>query len=295
MDRVRKLMGADEIHKIGYTGKQITVAVLDTGICFHPDYADRILLFRDMVNGRKHCYDDASHGSHVTGILAGNGRISGGRYCGMAPECRLIQLKVLDQNGEGNINQILEAIDWVIDNKKRYEIRIMNISAGSTVQMKQDGTDSLVDAVERAWDEGLIVVTAAGNRGPGPMTVTAPGSSKKVITVGAADPVNCSYVYSGCGPTRECVCKPELAVPGTNIMSCSVDWKNGRYYARKSGTSMAVPVVSGAIALLLEKENNLTNTQVKMRLKESAADLGLPRSRQGWGMPDLSKLLKIQE
>lgn len=288
-------MHADEIHKMGYTGKHVTAAVLDTGVCLHPDYADRILAFRDMVNGRSVCYDDASHGSHVTGILAGNGRKSEGRYCGMAPDCRLVQVKVLDRNGEGNIHQILEAIDWVIDHRKQYEIRIMNISAGTTGQVNREGTDKLVDAVEKAWDAGLIVVAAAGNAGPGAMTVTAPGSSRKAITVGAAEPGRQYYMYSGCGPTSECVCKPEVTVPGTNVMSCGVNWKNGGYYTRKSGTSMAAPVVSGAIALLLEKERDITNTQVKMRLKDAAVDLGLPRSRQGWGMPDLSKLLKITD
>ena len=295
MDRVRRMMHTEEIHRMGYTGKGITTAVLDTGICLHPDYAERVLAFKDMINGKKYCYDDASHGSHVTGILAGNGMKSAGRYRGMAPDCRVIHLKVLDRNGEGNIPQILEAIDWVLAHQYHYEIRIMNISAGTTDQVNPEGAERLVRAVEKAWDAGLIVVTAAGNNGPGPMTVTAPGSSRKAITVGAADPEYQFYTYSSCGPTRECVCKPEVTAPGTNVMSCAVTWNRGRYYARKSGTSMAAPVISGAVALLLEKETDLTNTEVKIRLKEASVDLGLPRARQGWGMPDLRKLLKITD
>ena len=152
--------------------------------------------------------------------------------------------------------------------------------------------------MERVWDNGLIVVAAAGNMGPGSMTITAPGNSRKVITVGSSTQFwrrqrNVNANYSGCGPTQECVCKPELVVPGTNIISCSPMWRQGQYYARKSGTSMAAPAVSGCIALLLEKEPYLTNVQVKMRLRESAVDLGFPKNRQGWGMPDLRKLVRV--
>ena len=295
MDRIRRLMYADEVHKAGYTGKKITAAILDTGISLHPDYAERVICFRDMVHGKKQCYDDSSHGSHVTGILAGNGWKSKGRYCGMAPGCRIVHLKVLDQKGEGRIGHILEAIDWVIENREQYEIRILNISAGAAVKTNPQKADKLVNAVDRAWDAGLVVVTAAGNNGPGTMTITAPGNSRKIITVGAAEPEQNFYTYSGCGPTRECVCKPEVVAPGTNVMSCAAFWNNGRYYGRKSGTSMAAPVIAGAVTLLLEKEENLTNTEVKMRLKEASSSIGLPHSRQGWGMPDLRKLLKISE
>ncbi len=155
-----------------------------------------------------------------------------------------------------------------------------------------------MEYVERAWDAGLVVVTAAGNMGPEPMSITAPGNSRKVITVGSSTRFryrqpNVNADYSGCGPTHECICKPELVAPGTHIVSCSPLWRQGVYYARKSGTSMAVPAVSGSIALLLEKEPYLTNVQVKMRLREAAVDLGLPRNRQGWGMPDLRKLVSV--
>lgn len=100
--------------------------------------------------------------------------------------------------------------------------------------------------------------------------------------------------YSGCGPTRECICKPELVAPGTGIWSCSPSFRQGRYYSVKSGTSMSAPAVAGCIALLLEQEPKLTNVEVKMRLKESSRDLGYPKNRQGWGIPDLRKLLQIE-
>lgn len=298
MDWVRAKLHADEAHRAGWTGRGITAAVLDSGISLHPDYADRVEGFCDFVNGKIDCYDDASHGTHVSGILCGDGKSSAGRYCGIAPRCGLVHLKVLDRFGEGDMEAILRAIRWTIENSSKYRIRIMNISAGTTAGEEAEDGERLVDAVEEAWDAGITVVVAAGNLGPGPSTVTVPGNSRKVITVGSSDwmrrnPSMGGHQYSGCGPTRECVCKPELLSPGTDVVSCSPYWTRGRYYGRKSGTSMAAPAVAGCIALLLEREPYLTNMEVKMRLKESADSLGLPVNRQGWGMPNLKRLLHI--
>lgn len=298
MERIRKKLHADEAFARCFTGRGITAAILDSGICLHPDYAERIVGFRDFVNGKKECYDDASHGSHVSGILGSDGRSGAGRYRGIAPGCSLIHLKVLDQQGQGSLEDIINGLDWVIQNRKRYQIRIVNISAGTTKGEEDEGALELVRKVEQVWDAGLVVVVAAGNMGPQPMSITVPGNSRKVITVGASDqfpyrPGSGSQNYSGCGPTRECICKPELVAPGTNVVSCSSYWQKGRYYSTKSGTSMAAPAIAGCVALLLEKEPDLTNVQVKMRLKESAVDLGYPINRQGWGMPDLRRLLQI--
>lgn len=299
MDQVRAKLHAEEIHKMGITGKSTAVCLLDSGCCGHKDYADRIIAFRDFVNGRKEYYDDASHGTHVAGIIGGDGRSSGGRYRGIAPGCRLISLKVLDGQGQGSLQNIIAAIRWTIDNKDRYNIRIMNISAGTTKEEGDDGAEQLVKWVEAAWDAGIVVVVAAGNMGPLPMSITVPGNSRKVITVGSSDQFryrpagNTNSNYSGCGPTWDCICKPEVVAPGTEITSCSTNWVHGKYYSKKSGTSMAAPAIAGGIALLLEREPELTNLQVKMRLKESAVDTGLPMQRQGWGMPDFRKLLKI--
>ena len=298
MDRIRKQLHAEEAHQKKITGKGVTAAILDSGICLHPDYADRIVAFRDFVNGKKDCYDDASHGSHVSGILGGNGICSRGKYRGIAPECGLIHLKVLDRQGQGSLEDIVNALDWVIQNRAQYDIRILNISAGTTKGEGDIGSVELVKQVERAWDAGIVVVVAAGNMGPAPSSITVPGNSRKVITVGSSDqflyrPVSGNQNYSGCGPTRECICKPELVAPGTDIISCSSYWKSGKYYSKKSGTSMAAPAVAGCAALLLEQEPFLSNVEVKMRLKAAAVDLGFSMNRQGWGMPDLRKLLKI--
>ena len=138
------------------TGKGITVAVLDTGIFPHIDFDNRIAAFRDLVYGRETPYDDNGHGTHVCGILGGSGRASGGKYRGTAPECRFVVAKILDRRGNGRKQDILAAIDWVCKERIRLNIRILNISVGTTEQEKSVD-DLLVQAVERAWDDGISV------------------------------------------------------------------------------------------------------------------------------------------
>ena len=237
-------------NRYGLTGRGVSVAVLDTGITPHIDFDNRILVFLDLIFGHAQPYDDNGHGSHVAGLIGGSGRASKGRYEGMAPECGFVILKILDHRGNGRKQDVLKAIDWVRKMRKKYNIRILNISVGTTEQEKVLH-DLLIEAVEQAWDDGLVVVTAAGNLGPGSGTVTAPGSSRKVITVGSSDLLTGADGISGCGPTRDCVCKPDLVAPGKDIVSCAPGISR-REYARKSGTSMSTPQISGAIALALQ-------------------------------------------
>lgn len=272
------------------TGKGIGVAVVDTGIFPHVDLDDRIIAFQDMVNGRRQPYDDNGHGTHIAGILGGSGSASHGQCRGVAPGCDLIGVKVLDRQGNGNKEDVLAAFRWLVGNQERYHIRIVNISVGTTY--RSDGDHRiLIHGVEQVWDAGMVVVAAAGNRGPGPGTVTAPGSSRKVITVGASDMLNARYGSSGSGPTLECVCKPDIVAPGLQVLSCA-PVRDGRLYVRKSGTSMSTPVISGAVARMLEYDPTLTNVQIKMLLKESAVDAGYSQNRQGWGMFDMQRFFQ---
>ena len=299
MDRVRKLTGAEPLLAKGFTGKGITAAILDSGIYPHPDLKERIVDFRDFLNGRTGCYDDYGHGTHVAGILAGNGKLSRGRYRGIAPECRLLPVKVLDRRGNGSRQDVLRGIEFVISTRERYHTRILNISVGTLAEGKED--EELIQAVEDAWDAGLIVVAAAGNMGPRKESITSPGSSRKIITVGASDDEQIEAFprkgriltgYSGRGPTCACIVKPELTAPGTGIVSCSSRYTFTRQgYTVKSGTSMSTPVVSGAAALLLSLHPELSNLDVKMRMHESTVDLKLPGSRQGWGFLRIDRLL----
>lgn len=149
-----------------YTGKGIGVVLLDTGIYPHMDFGDRIYAFADFISYRTFPYDDNGHGTCVAGILGGSGEASMGKYKGMAPGCSLMSLKVLDRFGNGNKEDILAAFRWIENHREEYKIRIVNISVGTTYKTRSD-KDVLVRGVEALWDQGLVVVAAAGNRGPG--------------------------------------------------------------------------------------------------------------------------------
>ena len=272
-----------------YTGKGIGVAVLDTGIFPHIDFGRRILAFCVFTEGKSGPYDDNGHGTHVSGILGGDGTASQGRYKGAAPGCGIVALKVLDRFGNGSREDVLQAFQWIEDFGKIYNIRIVNISVGTTSRSMNEQTD-LLAGVEQLWDKGFTVVAAAGNQGPGDGTVTAPGSSRKIITVGSSDMLQGNKAVSGRGPTFECVCKPDLVAPGNRVTSCAPGIPYT--YRIKSGTSMSTPLVSGGIACLLEKEPQLSNVEIKMLLRESTDDMGLPRNQQGWGKFNCEKLIK---
>jgi len=226
---------------------------------------------------------------------------------GIAPESNIVAVKVLDKYGRGNSADALAGIQWVLDNKDKYNIRIVNLSVGTP---ENSSKDPLVKAVEALWDSGLVVNVAAGNNGPDASTITSPGISRKIITVGAVDDHNEVQIwgnnlvnFSGRGPTAECIMKPDIVAPGSNIISCltptpikNEDPENkveavDKYYMELSGTSMATPIVSGAIALLLQKYNTLTPNEIKYMLKKSCLKLEYPQNHQGWGLLDIKKLI----
>lgn len=276
------------MEQLTYTGKDIGVCLLDTGISDHPDFKGRIQMFVDFISNKKTPYDDNGHGTHVAGILCGDGSASGGKYKGVAPGCRIIAVKVLDRMGNGNKEDVLQAFQWILKNYQKYRIRIVNISVGTIYRTWCDH-HLLSQGVEELWDQGLVVVAAAGNQGPKPGSITAPGSSKKVITVGSSDMLIGSAGVSGRGPTFECVCKPDLVAPGNRITSCLP----GGGYGIKSGTSMSTPFISGAIARMMEKDPLLTNVEIKMMLRDSTDDMGLPRNQQGWGKFNFKRFMEM--
>jgi serine protease AprX len=278
------------MEKSFYTGKGIGVCILDTGIYEHIDFTGRIWAFYDFLAFKRRPYDDNGHGTHVAGLVAGDGTASMGKYRGAAPGCGIIALKVLDCYGTGSQDDVLRALRWIREYRQQYRIRVVNISVGTTCNSKRNHA-RLLKSVEQLWDEGVVVVTAAGNQGPRPGSITAPGSSKKVITVGSSDLLEGRSAISGRGPTAECVCKPDIVAPGNKIMSC-VPGKPYSYGV-KSGTSMSTPLVTGAIACALEKNPALTNTDIKTMLMNSAEDMGLPQNLQGWGKFNRRKFLKM--
>lgn len=292
MNKIRKKLNIDDIHRAGITGKNIGIAIIDTGMSAHVDLKDSIVCFKDFVNYKKNFYDDNGHGTHVAGIVSGSGKQSNGKYKGIAPDSKLIIIKCLDYKGNGSIKNALMAFDFIINNRKKYNIKIVNISLGTSIDNMEIDMASLIHGVEELWKNGIIVVAAAGNNGPEEGSVTAPGCAKSIITVGSSDKKNeysdSEYDFSGRGPTKECVIKPEVVCPGNNITSCDLNRYN---YITRSGTSMSVPIVSGILALVLEKNNNISNKEIKRMLYKTSEDIGLKKSRQGWGMINPTKMV----
>lgn len=296
MDRVRQITRVDEAHRRGFVGNRVTVAVMDTGIVQHIDFGNRVIGFMDPLYGKALSYDDNGHGTHVAGIVAGSGFASKGKYRGMAPGCNVLAIKVLDRMGNGDTKKVVKALKWLIQNKEKYNVRILNISVGMLTSAKEEEQRFLIDAVEEVWNEGIVVVAAAGNNGPLRGSVTVPGLCPSIITVGSSDDeehntgkLGLIKGYSGRGPTDACVMKPEVVAPGTSVVSCG---RGLNSYDVKSGTSMATPVVAGAIAILLGRYPSLTPADVKLRLHETLVDMGRPRQVQGWGRLDVVRLIR---
>ncbi len=300
MERVRKMIRYSGAIRAGVTGEGITVAVLDSGVMPHPDIRGQILAFRDFTgNDQSRAYDDCGHGTHINGILAGNGSMSGGRMQGVAPGCRLINGKILDHKGEGDADSMLAALQWVLTLQKKYHIRILNLSVAVYQMEDERKLKELSDMLEYFCEKGILVVTAAGNRGPKPGSISGLAASCKVLTVGCHDygyrdakGKSCE-THSGRGTPSE-VRKPDLVAPGTDIASCGFEYGRGRKliwgYTSKTGTSMAVPIVSGAAALLLEKYPDMSVYMLKRKLQESTTDLHEERIKQGYGMLNLEKM-----
>jgi serine protease AprX len=290
-------MEANFPYKQGYKGEGITIAVIDTGVAPHQDLVkptNRIIGFKDFVNNKTTPYDDNGHGTHVAGIIAGNGYSSRGKYTGIAPASNILAIKALNNKGSGKMSDLIEAIEYAVDTKDEYNTKILNLSFGgpsNNSYMK----DPLCKAVREAKNAGLIVVAAAGNSGPDKKTIATPGISPDVITVGAVDDKRTIDTsddeiasFSSRGPTNEGLVKPDVVAPGVNIVSLSHTETNK--YRPMSGTSMATPLISGSIALLLNKYGSLSPDEVKKKLMDSCVDLKESKENQGSGLVNLQKL-----
>ena len=297
MQRVRKQIDFFSVNGMA-DGEGVTVAVLDSGVCAHPDLAGRLLDFKDFVAGKRMEYDDNGHGTHVCGILCGSGGLSGGKYRGMAPGARLVAGKVLDKKGDGSTAAMISGLEWVLEMRERYRIRILNISVGIGSLDEREKEKALQDEIERVWESGILVVCAAGNKGPEEGSISAVGKSGRIITVGCYDgdyrkgqPGICAS-YSGRGSRDDNPRKPDIVAPGTDVISCYTKYDMGRAYIARSGTSMATPIVAGAAAMLLSRHPQMTGEECRQRLLYTAVDLGLPWNQQGWGMLNVRRLLE---
>jgi serine protease AprX len=327
-DTTNDATGVPSAWTAGFDGTGIGVAVIDSGINdSHPDLltsdgtASRVVYHQDFTgtpttNSNGAQYDLYGHGTHVAGIIGGNGSLSGGQYEGVAPNVNLVDLRALDANGSGTDSTVIAAIQQAIALQNTYNIRVINLSLGRGIPVSYT-QDPLCQAVEAAWQSGIVVVVAAGNYGRldvggnnGYGTITAPGNDPFVLTVGASKSNGSTHPsaetiasFSSKGPTTyDHVVKPDIMAPGNGIVSLAapgatleasypaelVNGTDGNSdYFTLSGTSMATPTVAGAAALLLQEQSTLTPDQVKARLMKTAYKM--PMFSTSAFVPHLSK------
>jgi len=290
----RAWTGAEDVP--GVTGRGVTVAVIDSGIdTRHHAFGARVLLSKDFT-GHNDASDHYGHGTHVAAIIAGEGSIDSG-YRGIAPGASLLNLRVLGDDGSGDESDVIEAIDWTVEHRREFNVRVINLSLGAPV-LQPYRDDPLCEAVERAARAGITVVAAAGNYGrtaDGKNVyggITAPANSPFAIAVGAIDTHATAdrsddtvAAYSSKGPTRyDLIVKPDLAAPGSHIASAEaadsllaakypdhhVSGRGATAAMQLSGTSMAAGVISGAVALLGDGHERLRPSDAKAILQATS-------------------------
>ena len=297
-----KVVGADQVWANGNLGQGITVATLDTG--FDPTFVglratrgvsqDRHLAYYDAIANKTYessrllrsPRDPNGHGTHIAGII-GNSDKEGGHYVGIAPGVNFVSVRVLDETGMGTYAAVLRGLNWLVQHKDQYNIRVLNMSMYAT-PVAPYWADPYNLAVMAAWKAGIVVIASAGNDGPEPLSVGVPGNTPYIITVGALtdnytpSDFGDDYMppFSAAGPTLDAFVKPDVIAPGAHVSSLM---RNSSYlaqhypenkirghYFKMSGTSMSAAVVSGIAALMLHEQPGLTPDQVKYRLSMTA-------------------------
>ncbi|MCL6604465.1 MAG: S8 family serine peptidase [Paenibacillus sp.] len=244
----------------GYTGTAVKVAVIDSGIYAHPELA--IAGGVSTVDYTTSYNDDNGHGTHVAGIIAA--KSNGAGIVGVAPSVQLYAVKSMDSNGDGTLQDVLEGIDWAIQN----HMDIINLSLGSAYS-----SDSLKDIVDQAYAAGIVLVGSAGNSGAGTNTINYPAKYDSVIAVSAIDVNQARADFSSTGVENE------VAAPGVDIISTAP----GGGYAKVSGTSQAAPHIAGMLALMKQENPLLSNVQLRENLRNYAIDLGAPGQDDEYG------------
>src|SRR5256886_3198243 len=247
----------------GATGRGVTVALMDTGIARHPDLDGSVIARMDFVNDGATLLDPSGHGTFVAGLIAAHGET----FKGVAPDAKLVSLRVLDQKGNGTMHSVLAAFDWLLQNRTSMNIKVLNLSFGAP-QRSSYHRELLAGVVESAWFAGVTVIAAAGNDGPAQGTVAMPGADPFVITVGSfadqgtlATNDDRESIFSSRGPTRDGFAKPDVLAPGEHVVSLrvpgvaldrEVKGVPATPYARLTGTSASTAMVAGAAAGLLQ-------------------------------------------
>jgi len=267
-------------------GSGITIAVIDTGIdSEHPDFS--FPNGTSKITGSVSFTDESTadglgHGTHCASIAAGTGQASGGQYMGVAPGASLLNVKVLDNQGNGQESWMISGIQWAVDNGAN----VLSMSFGTNE--KSDGSDPLSTTVDWATNQGALCVVAAGNQGSAMYSINTPGVSKLAITVGASDNSDIIADFSSRGPTSDYRIKPDLVAPGVDIIAARAHDTNmgnpvSQYYTKASGTSMATPHVAGAAALLMDAYPSWGPAIMKTALTNYADNIGATVFDQGTG------------
>ncbi|WP_405477658.1 S8 family peptidase [Streptomyces canus] len=276
-------IGAPGAWAAGYDGKGVKVAVLDTGIdTTHPDLASLVTESKDF-SGTGSTDDRSGHGTHVAATVAGSGARSGGLYRGVAPGAEILNAKVLDDSGEGSASSVIAGLEWAA----AQGAKVANLSLGQTDTPGADSVETAVNALSRST--GMLTVAAAGNDGPGPGTLSSPGTAESALAVGAVDGKDRIAGFSSTGPTTDSALKPDLTAPGVDIVSAKAT--HGELgdpaadgYVSMSGTSMATPHVAGAAAIVAQRHPDWTGQRIKQALTASAVPTaGLTGYQQGTG------------
>ncbi|MET0132720.1 MAG: S8 family serine peptidase, partial [Kibdelosporangium sp.] len=285
-------IGAPAAWQAGFTGTGVTVAVLDTGVDeTHPDLADREVGGQNF-SGSPDAGDHYGHGTHVASIIAGTGAKSGGKYRGVAPGARILDVKVLKDNGSGADSGIIAGMQWAAEQGAD----VINMSLGGFDSPEVDPLEEAVNTLSAQY--GTLFVIAGGNSGPGAGTIGSPGSADAALTVGAVDRDNKIADFSSVGPREGGgTIKPDITAPGVEIVAARhadgrIGQPVGDGYTALSGTSMATPHVAGAAALLAQQRPELDGEQLKARLiGGSTPTPGLTPYQQGAGRVDSAKVL----
>lgn len=263
----------------------ITIAFIDTGISPHLDFllpTNRIVHFKDFINNRIYPYDDNGHGTFISGVACAGG-ICKRQYTGIIPSANIVMIKALDSNGETSSQTILEAMQYVYNIRKKYNIKVVCMSFGADYS---GANDPLQKGALALWNSGLIVVAAAGNSGPDKNSIKSPGTSSRIITVGGLDDGrNDGKIkiadFSSRGPV-DYKFKPDIVAPSVDITSTCSHFRQG-FYTTMSGTSVATPMIAGICALLVNQHPTYSPDKIKHTLLNLCHPLTHNKNDEGYG------------
>lgn len=288
---------ASKVWGMGVNGSGVNVAVIDTGVNTSGDLAGQVLHAEDFTSEQDN-QDNYGHGTFVAGLIAGTGAGSSGAIEGVAPKAKIVSLKIAGRDGSTDVTRVLEALEWVLDFKDAYGIRVVNLSLGFNSPQSYV-VDPLDFAVERVWNAGVVVVAAAGNGNNVTGSITTPGNDPFVLTVGGSNDHTTVGLtddnlatFSSIGPTVDGLNKPDVLAPGRSVVSSRSSGSTidltypssevGTSYARGSGTSFSAAIVSGVAALVIQRTWSLTPNQVKQRIISTTRLIGGSTAPTWW-------------